>query len=111
MLSLSQLNKIIDTPEVVAVAPQDVVIIDNIEPISDRQTVVNEAVRLSKFFKDRTLPDVYVCGIKNLRVFVDATFENMRKYYKDDLYLRDRVMDLKTIYERIHHSIKDNKAV
>jgi hypothetical protein len=117
MLSLSKLNKIVLQPKEVAVVDQDVVIIDEISdedlrsaepeiteslfPFKNRQEIIDEAARLGKFFKDRQLPNVYISGIKNLRLFVDKTFENMRTFYIDDMYLKDRVIDLKCIERKV----------
>lgn len=117
MLSLSSLNKIVLQPKEVALLEEDVVIIDEIStedlrsdepeiseslfPFKNRQEIIDEAARLGKFFKDRLLPQVYVSGIKNLRAFVNTTFENMRSFYTDDLYLKDRVIDLQIIERKI----------
>jgi len=117
MLSLSKLNKIVLQPKEVAVIDQEVMIIDEISnediiepdpeiveslfPFKNRQEIIDEATRLGKFFKDRQFPDVYVSGIKNLRAFVDSTFQNMRTFFNDDTYLKDRVIDLEIIERKI----------
>ena len=117
MLSLNRLNKIVLQPKEVAVIDEDIIVIDEISdedirqtepeiieslfPFKNRQEIIDEGARLSKFFKDRTLPEIYISGIKNLRSFVDSTFEKMRAFYTDDLYLKDRVIDLKSIERRV----------
>ena len=118
MLSLSTLNKIVLQPKEVAVIDEDVVIIDEISdedmptviepekedtlfPFKNRQEIIDEATRLSKFFKDRQIPDVYISGVKNLRLFIDISFEKMRAFYNDDLYLKDRVIDLQSIERKV----------
>ena len=117
MLSLSKLNQIVLQPKEIAVIDEDIVIIDEISdedlrsaepeiteslfPFKNRQEIIDEAARLGKFFKDRSIPDVYISGIKNLRSFVDSAFEKMRSYYHDDLYLKDRVIDLQSIERRV----------
>jgi hypothetical protein len=117
MLSLSRLNKIVLQPKEVAVIDQEVMIIDEISdedmpvadpeiveslfPFKNRQEIIDEGARLGEFFKDRILPNVYISGIKNLRAFVDNTFQNMRAFYTDDIYLKDRVVDLEIIERKI----------
>ncbi len=104
-------------PKEVAVIDEDVTIIDEISdedirqaepeiteslfPFKNRSEMVDEAARLGKFLKDKIMPDVYVSGIKDLRKFVDSTFEKMRAFYTDDLYLKDRVIDLQSIERRV----------
>ena len=117
MLSLNRLNKIVLQPKEVAVIDEEIVVIDEISdediiqaepeiteslsPFKNRSEMIDEATRLGKFFKDRTIPEVYVSGIKDLRKFVDSTFEKMRAFYTDDLYLKDRVIDLQIIERKI----------
>jgi hypothetical protein len=117
MLSLSRLNKIVLQPKEVAVIDNDVIVIDEISdediltaepeiieslfPFKNRQEIIDEAARLGKFFKYRTIPPVYVSGIKDLRKFVDSTFQNMRTFYTDDIYLKDRVADLQSIERKV----------
>jgi hypothetical protein len=117
MLSLNRLNKIVLQPKEVAVIDEEIVVIDEISdedirqaepeesatlfPFKNRSEMIDEAARLGKFFKDKIIPDVYVSGIKDLRKFVDSTFEKMRAFYTDDLYLKDRVIDLKIIERKI----------
>jgi hypothetical protein len=117
MLSLNRLNKIVLQPKEVAVIDEEIVVIDEISdedirqaepeiteslfPFKNRSEMIDEAARLSKFFKEKTLPDVYVSGIKDLRMFVDSTFEKMRAFYTDDTYLKDRVIDLQSIERRV----------
>jgi hypothetical protein len=117
MLSLSKLNKIVLQPKEVAIIDQEIMIIDEISnediiepepeiveslfPFKNRQEIIDEGARLGKFFKDRQFPDVYVSGIKNLRAFVDSTFQNMRTFFNDDTYLKDRVIDLEIIERKI----------
>jgi hypothetical protein len=117
MLSLSTLNKIVLQPKEVVVVDQDVVVIDEISdedlrsseteiteslfPFKNRQEIIDEAARLGKFFKDRSIPEIYISGIKNLRAFVDKSFENMRAFYTDDLYLKDMVIDLQLIERKV----------
>lgn len=117
MLSLNRLNKIVLQPKEVAVIDEDVIIIDEISdedirqaepeiveslfPFKNRQEMIEEATRLGKFFKERALPAVYISGIKDLRKFVDNTFEKMRTFYTDDLFLKDRVIDLQSIERKV----------
>ena len=117
MLSLSKLNKIVLQPKEVAVIDEEIIVIDEISdedirqaepeiieslfPFKNRQEIIDEGARLSKFFKDKTLPDVYVSGIKDLRKFVNSTFKKMRAFYTDDIYLKDRVIDLQIIERRV----------
>ena|SRR6185312_2001932 len=117
MLSLSKLNKIVLQPKEVAVVDEEIVVIDEISdedirqvepeiieslfPFKNRQEMIDEATRLGKFFKERALPAVYISGIKDLRKFVDSTFEKMRAFYSDDLYLKDRVIDLQSIERKV----------
>lgn len=117
MLSLSKLNKIVLQPKEVAVIDEEIVVIDEISnedirqpepeesatlfPFKNRQEIIDEGARLSKLFKDRTIPEVYVSGIKDLRKFVDSTFEKMRAFYTDDLYLKDSVIDLQIIERKV----------
>ena len=117
MLSLSKLNQIVLQPKEIAVIDEDIVIIEEISdedlrsaepevteslfPFKNRQEIIDEAARLGKFFKDRSIPDVYISGIKNLRLFVDSTFEKMRAFYTDDLYLKDRIIDLQSIERKV----------
>lgn len=117
MLSLSKLNKIVLQPKEVAVIDEDIIVIDEISdedirqaepeiieslfPFKNRQEMIDEATRLGKFFKDRTIPEVYISGIKDLRKFVDSTFEKMRAFYTDDLFLKDRVIDLQIIERKM----------
>lgn len=117
MLSLNRLNKIVLQPKEVAVVDEEIVVIDEISdediiqaepemveslfPFKNRQEIIDEGARLGKFFKDKIMPDVYVSGIKDLRKFIDSTFENMRAYYHDDMYLRDRVLDLQSIERKV----------
>src|SRR6185312_6969007 len=97
MLSLNRLNKIVLQPKEVAVIDEQIIVIDEISdedirqaepeimeslfPFKNRQEMIEEATRLGKFFKERTLPEIYISGIKNLRSFVDSTFEKMRTFY------------------------------
>src|SRR6185312_3407616 len=117
MLSLNRLNKIVLQPKEVAVIDENIIVIDEISdedirqaepeiseslfPFKNRQEIIDEGARLSKFFKDRNMPAIYVSGIKDLRKFVDSTFEKMRAFYTDDLYLKDRVIDLQIIERKI----------
>lgn len=116
MLSLNSLNKIILQSKEVAVIDEDLMVIDEISdedirqeeqetvelfPFKDRQQMIEEATRLSKFFKEKNIPAVYVSGIKDLRKFIDSTFEKMRSFYSDDLYLKDRIMDLQSIERKV----------
>jgi hypothetical protein len=117
MLSLNRLNKIVLQPKEVAVVDENIIVIDEISdediqqpepeeitslfPFKSRQEIIDEGARLSKFFKEKTLPEIYISGIKDLRKFIDSTFQNMRTFYTDDDYLKDRVIDLKIIERKI----------
>jgi hypothetical protein len=117
VLSLSRLNKIVLQPKEVAVIDNNVIVIDEISdedirtaepeiieslfPFKTRQEMIDEAARLGKFFKDRAIPPVYVSGIKDLQKFVDSTFQNMRTFYTDDIYIKDRVTDLQSIERKV----------
>ncbi|HZW70802.1 MAG TPA: hypothetical protein VFF57_07985 [Hanamia sp.] len=117
MLSLSRLNKIVLQPKEAAVIDENIIVIDEISdedirqaepeiieslfPFKNRQEMIDEAARLGKFFKDRTLPETYISGIKDLRKFVDNTFEKMHTFYTNDLYLKDRIIDLQSIERKV----------
>lgn len=114
MLSLKKLNEIKLQPNEVVIIDNKVTVFDTVIieekvkeinpelfPFVDREEIISEAIRLGKRFKDTTLKPIYFSGVKDINSFVSGSFDLMRKYFNDTLFLKDRVSELQIVERKV----------